>query len=89
MKLNNKGETLVEALCALLILSLLMFAFPNILVSANKLNKTVKDQDISYSASTENKVEISIDLREKNGDFEHGYNNVKGYKDGEFYYYEY
>lgn len=89
MKLNNKGETLVEALCSLLILSLLMFAFPNLLVRANELNDTVKNQDISYKADESVKVKVDVFIREENKSFDHGYNNVKGYIDNGFYYYKY
>lgn len=88
MKLNKKGETLVEALCALGILSLVMFAFPNILVSANKMNKTVKDEDMSYNAKTDNPVNVTVMIKEASEqEFEYGYNRTKGYIDNEFYYY--
>lgn len=91
MKLNNKGETLVEALCTLAILTLVMFSLPSVLVSANKLNKAVKDEDISYKAdkSKENEKAVSVKVKNVSSGAEYPYSGIQGYVNDELYFYDY
>ena len=86
-KLNNKGETIVETLVAVLMISLSFIMLAGAIVTASKINKTAYDSIKTFSM--DNSVEISdfkltiddieVDVRKK----------VKEYKSsGGYYYYE-
>ena len=89
MKLNKKGETLIEALCALGILTLVMFSFPTVLVNINELNKAVKTEKVAYNASKEKENEITCKVEINGNSGKYSYNNIQGYLDSGFYFYEY
>ena len=85
---SKKGETLFESLVAFAILAVIMIGFPMLIVNVNRLNKSIKDHNISYNI--ENAVEVeNIEVSITHGIDTYKFSNVHGYKDSEeeFYFY--
>lgn len=89
--MNNKGETLVETLFALLILTFVILGFTDIINGSVALNKAVKDIRTSYSAVrnvAEGNWSIGIGHKSENPIYFND-ENLKIYNDEGFYFYEY
>lgn len=87
--MNNKGETLVESLISLLILTVIMVGFPSLLVSVTQMNQTIKESELSYSADKSTPAEsIEVTITDLNDEKVYIFNDVNGYVDGDFYFYE-
>lgn len=91
---NRKGETLIETLFAFIILATIMIAFPLLIVSVNKLNAAVKENNISFNANSgkvkELDVEVTLTDLSDITPTVYTFTGVKGYIEEEdgFYYYE-
>lgn len=84
LKLNNKGETIVETLVAILMISLSFIMLAGAIVTASKINKTAYNSIKTFSMDGEivSNFKLTIDGK----DFS---NKVTGYKSsGGYYYYE-
>ena len=87
---NKKGETLIESLVAFAILAVIMIGFPILIVNVNKLNKAVKDHNISYNIENAESIDSSkVEVTIKYGADIYKYSDVYGYKDSKegFYFY--
>ena len=87
---NNKGETLIESLVAFAILAVIMLGFPTLIVSVNKLNKAVKDHNMSYSIDGATKLNnVTVTIKDESSNT-YTFTGVNGYSDNEeFYFYGY
>lgn len=93
--MNNKGETLVESLISLAILTVIMVGFPALIVSVSKLNDAVKNAEVNYKANKDNPVGVTVTIND--GTYSYEYDKyvegvsegVRAYKDGDYYFYEY
>ena len=85
-KLNNKGETIVETLVAVLMISLSFIMLAGAIVTASKINKTAYDSIKTFSMDGSTKVsdfKLTIDGIDVSSD------KVTEYKSsGGYYYYE-
>ncbi len=66
---NSSGETLVETLCALLVVVLVFLLLSASVVAASRLNQAVQSTDLSFHYSTAQAQEGSLTLALK-GDTE-------------------
>jgi len=90
LKLNNKGETFIESLVALLILSMVVMGFMAVLDGTGKLTEQVKKTRIVYDSNRDMELSES-DVKVSGGDLSEAreYTGIKLHTDGEYYYYEF
>lgn len=86
-KLNNKGETIVETLVAILIVSVCFVMIQNSVVTAAKINKQASDINTQFTNNSETIKNCDIQIVRNNKS-----TSVSGYtcklSEGEYYYYE-
>ena len=68
-KLTEKsGETLVETLCAMLIVTVVMLCLSTAIVSAARVNARVRDRDVSFRADDmAYSAPLSLTVKSENG----------------------
>jgi len=98
VRLNKKGETLLETLCAMIILLFVVSAFATVIRKTTEFNKQVNEERVSFNISNRQKlttqyvIRIEYGTADRLGEFERKTatsNGVQWYSDGELYYYEY
>ena len=60
---NSNGETLIETLCALLVVVLVFLLLTTSVAVASRLNDAVRDTDLSFHYSTAGRQEEALRLR--------------------------
>lgn len=64
---NKRGETLVETLLAILILSLVFVFVATAAASVAKMNKKIRDTDTSFRYASDGGESISVNVRDDSG----------------------
>ncbi len=84
IKLNNKGETIVETLVAILMISLSFIMLAGAIITASKINKTAYDNVKPFIVDGEKISDFKVYIDDKDvSDKVIGYKSLEGY-----YYYE-
>lgn len=84
IKLNNKGETIVETLVAIVIISLSFIMLAGAIVTASKINKSANESIQTFSKDGEVVTDFKLII-----DGEDASNKVKEYQSlGGYFYYE-
>jgi len=85
VKLNKKGESLFEALCALAILVIVVSALATVITKTAAVNKTIRERRIAFNESNKQVVSdivIQINLLDQNGSTMGGATNKQYDKNG-------
>jgi len=88
IKLNKKGETLLEALCALAIMTIVVSALATVITTTANANKKIAQKRITFNQENKSVVTESFSVNMYKSNSKVGTFSVQGYKDGELYYYE-
>ncbi len=84
IKLNNKGETIVETLVAIVIISLSFIMLAGAIITASKINKSANENIQTFSKDGEVVTDFKLII-----DGEDASNKVKEYQSsGGYFYYE-
>lgn len=81
---SRKGETLIETLSAILIMLLVVLFLTTSIVSAQKMNRKVREADTSFHYSADSQEDGTVTV--KIGNSEHSF-SVKYYTDNDYIYY--
>ena len=88
---NNKGETLIETLAAMIVATLVVLFLATSINSATKVNKAVENTDTSFNYPEEtsaNRESVNITIKDESG-VEVSSEDVYGYTDDTGYYHYY
>ena len=88
---NNKGETLIETLSAMIVATLVVLFLAVSINSATRINKTVEETDTSFNFPTEtdaNREKITVTI-ENESNVEVSSEEVDSYTDDTGYYHYY
>ena len=64
---EQRGETLVETLCAILVISLTTLFLTTAIVSSGRINKQNAEQDSSFHISAESPTNIEVTIKSESG----------------------
>lgn len=62
-----RGETLIESLCAILLVALVMLFLSTAIATAARINLQVRDTDITFRTDGATATEVPIKICDKNG----------------------
>ncbi len=85
--IDKSGETLIEALTAILIMVLVFTAMTTALSTSAEINQKVRNTDNSFAYSEEEGSPISVEIKGESG-FEPLRIEARLYSNNDYYYYE-
>ena len=83
---NRAGETIVEVLFAMLVITVSFTVICGAVVSAAKVNRKLADKGIAFDTTGQSSVTISLTIEHENGEADTVI-SAPGYKTGNGYYY--
>ena len=82
-RLNKKGETLVETLIALLIVSVCFLMLINGIITAANINKKTKEMNVNFNIKDAKSFPINVQIQHKDHTFDNievnGYQSESGH----------
>ena len=88
---NNKGETLIETLSAMIVATLVVLFLAVSINSATRINKTVEETDTSFNYPTDpsaKREDVTVTIENEDGTWSKT-ETVDGYTDDTGYYHYY
>ena len=71
-----RGETLIESLCAILLVALVMLFLSTAIATAARINLQVRDTDITFRTDGATETKASIQFFDENGEKLPGYTDT-------------